>query len=81
MDKFFICWVDGTDGGYCQKYTSFEVAQAEAKRLAALPSVEGKHVYVLSCVGFAVINKVTWVDMGQPVPLLSTGSLWWTWNS
>ena len=60
MKQFYCTWVEGTNGGYGYKHTTQEEAKAEAKRLAHLPSNDGKQVYVLCCLGFAKINRVIW---------------------
>jgi len=51
MDKFWINWVEGTDGGRRFRWYTLVGAQAEAERLARLPSVMGKNVYVFECLG------------------------------
>jgi len=60
MKQFYTCWVEGTNGGYGYKHPTHKKAKAEAKRLADLPSNDGKQVYVLCCLGFARVSRVTW---------------------
>ena len=47
MDRFWINWVEGTDGGRRYRWYSLKDAENEAERLAKLPDVQGKNVYVL----------------------------------
>ena len=68
MKQFYTCWVEGTKGGYGNKHSIFEDAQNEAKRLANLPGNDGKMVYVLCCLGFAKVTKVTWEDTLPEIP-------------
>ncbi len=51
MRKFWECYVEGTDGGRHYKWYSLELAQNEAERLARLPDVQGKTVYLFEYVG------------------------------
>ena len=46
MDKHYICYVEGTDGGRRFKHPTLQQAGAEAKRLARLPDVNGKRVSI-----------------------------------
>jgi hypothetical protein len=51
MLQFWECYVEGTDGGRHYKWYSLLEAQNEAERLARLPDVQGKTVYLFECVG------------------------------
>ena len=51
MRRFWECYVEGTDGGKHFKHRTLESAQGEAERLARLPDVEGRVVYLFECVG------------------------------
>ncbi len=48
MERFWECYVEGTDGGRHYKHETLESAQREAERLARLT---GETVYVFECVG------------------------------
>jgi len=50
MARFWINWVEGTDGGRRYRWYSREEAEDEAERLARLPDVQGKDVYVFECI-------------------------------
>ncbi len=58
MLKFWECYVEGTGGGEHYRHHSLEEAQEEAERLARLPDVEGKTVYVFECVGQCKVEQV-----------------------
>ena len=47
MNKFWICFVDGTSGGKGKAHPNNTVATKEAERLVLLPENIGKNVYVL----------------------------------
>jgi len=47
MNKFWVNWVEGTDGGRRFRWYSLVEAEDEAERLARLPDVMGRNVYVL----------------------------------
>lgn len=51
MEKFWICWVEYTDGGRHYRHFNLDNATMEAERLARLPNVQGRAVYVFECVG------------------------------
>uniref|UniRef100_A0A6M3JGP5 Uncharacterized protein n=1 Tax=viral metagenome TaxID=1070528 RepID=A0A6M3JGP5_9ZZZZ len=51
MNKFWVNWVEGTDGGRRYRWYSLVDAQVEAERLARLPDVMGRNVYVFECIG------------------------------
>lgn len=51
MKRFWICWAEYTDGGTHYRHYNLENAQMEAERLAKLPGVQGRTVYVFECVG------------------------------
>ncbi len=50
MQRFWICYVQGTDGGRRYRHWALEDAETEAERLARLPNVEGRTVYVFECI-------------------------------
>lgn len=56
MEKFWICYVAGTDGGKHYCHYSLEEAQNEAERLARLR--RGKMVFLLECVGMCCVEPV-----------------------
>ena len=60
MQPFWICWVQGTDGGNHYNHYSLEKAQTEAERLAKLNL--DKEVYLFECVGKCYVykNPITW---------------------
>ena len=62
MEKFWICWVAGTDGGKHYHHWTLQSAQTEAERLARLPNVQGKTVYLFECVGkcYTELMPVKW---------------------
>lgn len=61
-DSFWICWVEGTDGGRHYPHPSLESAEIEAERLARLPNVQGRKVYLFKCIGICKVvpAPVTW---------------------
>lgn len=51
LKKFWVCWVRSTTvNTFYRHYTLLE-AENEAERLAKLPNVQGKTVYLFECVG------------------------------
>ncbi len=62
MERFWILWVEGTDGGERYRHHSLEEASIEAERLARLPDVYGETVYLFECVGKCQVEPlpVTW---------------------
>ena len=50
MNRFWECYVEGTSGGQHYRHYFLD-AQIEAERLARLPNVKGKTVYLFECVG------------------------------
>ena len=60
MQGFWLCWVEGTGGGQHYRHFTGAKAQAEAERLASLPDVKGKTVYVFECVGKCRAESVRW---------------------
>jgi len=48
MKKFWVCWVEGTNGGRHVMHYNLLEAQKETERLALL---EVKPVYILECIG------------------------------
>jgi hypothetical protein len=65
MDKFFVCLVEGSNGGYGKQHPNFEEAEEESKRLARLPANEGKKVFILECLGATVVNNTDWIPVKQ----------------
>ncbi len=57
MERFWICWVAGTDGGEHYRHSSLVHAEKEAERLARLPNVQGKAVYLFECKGKCYIEQ------------------------
>ncbi len=47
MERFWLCWVEWSDGGRHYKHWTREGAETECKRLAKLPGNAGKYVYIL----------------------------------
>ena len=60
MDKFWICWVEGTKIDTPYKHLQLKEAQKEAERLAQLPNVCGKNVYIFECIGKCHKQPVIW---------------------
>jgi len=62
MNKFWICYVRGTNGGSHLKHYFKDSAQREAERLARLPNVMGEQVYLFECIGVCRVepNPVKW---------------------
>ena len=62
MERFWECYVEGTDGGRHYKWYTLEGAQSEAERLARLPDVQGRTVYLFECIGKCRVeqNPVKW---------------------
>ncbi len=59
MDAYWICYVEGTDGGKRYKHWSLRSAQTEAERLVRLT---GKRVYIYEWTGYCevTLSPVTW---------------------
>ncbi len=55
METFWICYIEGTDGGRHYRHWSLEDAQTEAERLA---ECTGKKVYLLKCIGVCQIEPL-----------------------
>jgi len=51
MEKFWIIFVDHTDGGRHYRHETLEKAQVEAERLSLLTENIGKRVYLFACIG------------------------------
>ena len=49
MEKFWECYVEGTDGGKHHKHHTLESAEIEAERLARFS--KGRTVYLFECIG------------------------------
>ena len=62
MEKFWIIFVEHTDGGRHYRHATSEDACKEAERLARLPHNRGRGVYVFECVAScrAGESPVTW---------------------
>lgn len=62
MKRFWVCWVEGTDGGMHYRHYSLGAAQDEAERLAQLPNAKGKMVYLYECIGkcYVELSPVIW---------------------
>ena len=58
METFWICYVLGTDGGEHYRHQSLEKALLEAERLARLPNVKGKAVFLLECIGKCQVDNL-----------------------
>ncbi len=57
MSKFWIIFVEHTDGGRHYRHSTLESAQVEAERLARLPDVQGKTVYLFECIGKCKVEQ------------------------
>ncbi len=57
IEKFGEFYVEGTDGGRHYHHWTLAGAQREAERLARLPNVRGKEVYLFECVGKCKIEQ------------------------
>ncbi len=53
--RWWECYVEGTDGGRHYRHYSLEVAQKEAERLARLT---GETVYLFECIGVCQIEEM-----------------------
>ena len=51
MNKFWIIFVEHTDGGRHYRHSTLGAAQIEAERLARLPENQGLYVFIFECVG------------------------------
>ena len=62
MVSFWICWVEGTNGGTHYRHYTLENAEMEAERLAGLPDVQGERVYIFECIGicYQELSPVKW---------------------
>jgi len=57
MAKFWIIFVEHTDGGRHYRHATLAAAQTEAERLARLPENQGKDVYIFECVGKCKVEQ------------------------
>ena len=57
MRRFWIIFVEHTDGGRHYRHNLLSEAQAEAERLAQLPENIGKNVYLFECVGKCKVKQ------------------------
>ncbi len=61
MQKFWVCWVEGTKMGKPKKHNSEGEALTEARRLSQLPENAGKRVFPLVATGYYQIQApVIW---------------------
>jgi len=58
MDRFWVNWVEGADGGRRFRWYTLEDARTEAERLARLPDVMGRNVYVFECIGKCEVESL-----------------------
>lgn len=58
MDRFWLCWIEGTDGGFHYQHRNREQAFGEAERLARIPGNQGKIGYVLECIAQCKVELV-----------------------
>ncbi len=65
MERFWNCWVEGTEGGNHIKHWHYEIAKEEAERLARLPENRGKTVYVMGGVSYCKVptQPIEWHDI------------------
>lgn len=66
--QFFICFVEGSDGGKGYQHPSFDAAKLEAERLASLPGNSGKKVYIFAAVGYVIERKTDYICLQQDLP-------------
>ncbi len=57
LSPFWECYVQDSDGGRHYRHYSIESAQAEAERLARLPTNQGKDVYIYQFVGRCKVEQ------------------------
>ena len=57
-NKLWLCFVDGTSGGYGHKHDTLESATQEAERLSKLPLTRGRKVLVLELVCSCEVPEV-----------------------
>ena len=57
MEKFWIIFVEHTDGGRHYRHPTLALAQNESERLARLPDNQGKSVYIFECVGKCKVEQ------------------------
>ena len=65
MERFWIIFVEHTDGGRHYRHAVLDDAQKEAERLARLPGNQGINVYVFQCIGKCRVEE-TPVRWGVP---------------
>ena len=58
MAKFWIIFVEHTDGGRHYRHSTLESAETEAERLARLPDNQGLAVYIFGCEGKCQAQEV-----------------------
>jgi len=56
-EKFWNCWVEGTNGGLHYKHATLGAAQEEAERLQRLFGNKDRKVYVMELVAYCEIPK------------------------
>ena len=57
MGRFWIIFVEHTDGGRHCRHSTQSSAVTEAERLARLPENAGKSVYVFECTGICKVEQ------------------------
>ena len=62
VDTFWVNYVEGTDGGRHHRWYNIDDALNEAERLARLPNVMGKNVYLFEYIGKCRVEAlpITW---------------------
>jgi hypothetical protein len=55
MEKFWCCYIEGP-GGCGQKFPTKVLARLDAERLAKLPNMNGRKVYILEAVEYYQIE-------------------------
>lgn len=57
MKKFWICYVEGIDGGSHYQHSTMESAKQEAERLQRMPSNQHGKVYVMELMCYCEISE------------------------
>ncbi len=57
MKKFWICHVEYTNGGRHFQHWTLLSAQVEAERLARLPHILGREVFIFECIGMCKVER------------------------
>lgn len=61
-EKFWMVYVESANEPVVH-HPTFEVAKGEAERLAKLPNLQGRKVFVLEVVACCVYNAVNWLPL------------------